>query len=50
MYKCRCCDEVFDEPQVIKEYHGFDDYPEIFSFCPYCAGDYEPYEEVDEDE
>ena len=47
MYKCRCCDEVFDEPQVVKEYHGFNDYPEILTCCPYCGGDYEDYEEVD---
>ena len=52
-YKCNCCNEVFDEPRVIKEYHGFDDHPEIFYICPYCGGDYtefDPDEEVDDEE
>ena len=40
LYKCNCCHEVFDEPQVVREYHGFDDYPEVFYCCPYCGGDY----------
>lgn len=49
-YKCKCCGEVFDEPQVIREYHGFDDFYETFCICPYCGGDYVPYEEVDDEE
>lgn len=52
-FKCNCCGEVFDEPQVIREYHGFDDFYETFCICPYCGGDYteyDPDEEVDEEE
>lgn len=55
-YKCRNCGEVFDEPRVYVETHGFTDgLYEHMSCCPYCGGDYEPYEveetdeEVDED-
>lgn len=51
-YKCNCCGEVFDEPRVYKEYHGFDDFSETWSCCPYCGGDYDDYdpdEEVDEE-
>ena len=50
-YKCNCCNEVFDEPRVVKESHGFHDmFHETFYVCPYCGGDYEPYEEVDDEE
>ena len=41
MYKCRHCGEVFDEPRVYQEFHGFNDHPETWSCCPYCGGDYE---------
>lgn len=48
-YKCRCCGEVFDEPQRYVETHGFTDGRyETWSCCPYCGGDYVGYEEVDE--
>ena len=54
MYKCKCCGEVFDEPRVIRESHGFHDgFYETFCICPYCGGDYEDYDpdkEVDEEE
>ena len=52
MYKCRCCGEVFDEPRVVRESHGFHDvFYETFYVCPNCGGDYDEYdkEEVDED-
>ena len=55
-YKCRCCDEVFSEPRVYRESHGFTDgFYETQSCCPYCGGDFEDYdpeadEEVDTDE
>lgn len=53
-YKCNCCNEVFDEPRVIRETHGFHDgFYETFCICPYCGGDYteyDPDEEVDEEE
>ena len=50
-YKCRCCGEIFDEPRVFREYHGFEDFPEIQSCCPFCGGDYAEYdEEVDDEE
>lgn len=39
-YKCKCCGYEFDEPNVFYEYHGFDDYPEKWSCCPNCGGDY----------
>lgn len=48
-YKCKDCGEVFDEPRVFKEYHGFDDLPEIFSCCPYCGGDFDDYDPDEED-
>lgn len=44
-YKCRCCGEVFDEPRVYVETHGFTDgLYETWSCCPYCGGDYEDYD------
>lgn len=60
-YKCRCCDEVFSEPRVYRESHGFTDgFYETQSCCPYCGGDFEDYdpeaeaeaedEEVDDEE
>ena len=56
-YKCRCCDEVFNEPRVYREFHGFTDgFYETQSCCPYCGGDFEDYdpeaadEEVDDEE
>ena len=53
-YKCNCCNEVFDEPRVIRESHGFrDGFYETFCICPYCGGDYteyDPDEEVDDEE
>lgn len=50
-YKCNCCGEIFDEPRVIRESHGFHDgFAETFYVCPYCGGDYDVYdEEVDDD-
>lgn len=49
-YKCNCCGEIFDEPRVYHESHGFTDgLYERQSCCPYCGGDYEPYEEVDDE-
>lgn len=49
-YKCRCCGEVFDEPQRYVETHGFPDgLYETWSCCPCCGGDYVEYEEVDEE-
>ena len=51
-YKCRCCGEIFDEPHVYYESHGFTDgLYERQSCCPCCGGDYEEYdEEVDDEE
>ena len=53
-FKCNCCGEVFDEPRVIRESHGFHDgFYETFCICPYCGGDYDDYDpdkEVDEEE
>lgn len=51
-YKCNNCGEVFDEPEVYYEQHGFTDgrYERV-SCCPYCGGDYDefdPDEEVEE--
>ena len=50
-YKCNNCGEIFDEPRVYVETHGFTDgLYETWSCCPYCGGDYEDYdpdEEVD---
>lgn len=49
-YKCRCCGEIFDEPQRYVETHGFTDgLYEVMSCCPYCGGDYVDYEETDEE-
>lgn len=50
-YKCKCCGEVFDEPRVVRESHGFNDgFYETLHVCPYCGGDYADYnEEVDDD-
>ena len=52
-YKCNNCGEVFDEPRVFVETHGFTDgLYERFSCCPNCGGDYhevEDDEEVDEE-
>lgn len=54
MYKCENCGETFDEPRVYYERHGFDDFPETLSCCPYCGGGYTGVdhngEEVDEEE
>ena len=50
-YKCNRCGEVFDEPHVYDEYHGFDDYPEKWSCCPYCGGDYtDDFNDEEDDE
>lgn len=48
-YKCNCCGEVFDEPQVYYETHGFTDgLYERQSRCPCCGGDYEEFFDLDE--
>ena len=53
-YKCNNCGEIFDEPRVYVETHGFTDgLYEAMSCCPCCGGDYDefdPDEEVDEEE
>lgn len=44
-YKCNNCGEIFDEPQVYYETHGFTDgVYERFSCCPYCGGDYSEFD------
>ena len=54
-YCCDNCNEVFDEPLIVIERHGFDDgFYETFYCCPYCGGSYHEIEddldeEVDED-
>lgn len=50
-YICHNCGEIFDEPRVYYEHHGFTDgLYERQSCCPCCGGDYKEYdEEVDED-
>lgn len=41
MYKCNNCKEIFDEPRVYTETHGFTDgLYETRSCCPYCSGGY----------
>ena len=46
MYKCNECGEVFDEPTVVLERHGFNDgFAERFYVCPYCGGDFEEVED-----
>lgn len=48
-YKCKCCGEIFDEPRVYLETHGFTDgFYETWSCCPYCGGDFEEYDEDEE--
>lgn len=52
MYKCRCCKELFTEPSIYYEPHGFTDgqYEEL-ACCPCCGGDYiEVPDEVDDEE
>ena len=50
-YVCCDCGEIFDEPHVYYETHGFTDgLYETMSCCPYCGGDYEPYEEETDEE
>ena len=49
-YKCKCCDEIFDEPHEYVETHGFTDGRyECQSCCPYCGGDYEEFFDLDEE-
>ena len=49
MYKCKQCGEVFDEPQVYYESHGFTDgLYETQSCCPCCGGDYHEVEDEEE--
>ena len=37
MYFCNECNDIFDQPQILRELHG-----EAFSVCPGCReGDYE---------
>ena len=40
--KCTSCGYVFDfeDATVVRESHGFDDFPEIFRICPNCGGDF----------
>ena len=41
-YQCHECDKQFDEPDVIKESHGFTDGSyEEHGVCPYCKGYFE---------
>lgn len=48
-YVCCNCGEVFNDPRTYHETHGFTDgLYEAMSCCPYCGGDYVPYEEVEE--
>lgn len=50
MYICRNCGEIFEEPHVYYETHGFTDgLYERQSCCPCCRGDYVEYEEPDEE-
>lgn len=50
MYICRNCGELFVEPHVYYETHGFTDgLYECHSCCPCCGGDYVDYEETDEE-
>jgi len=40
VYKCCNCGEEFEEPEVIKEFHGFHDgMCEKFYVCPFCGDD-----------
>lgn len=49
MYKCKQCGEVFDEPHIYYEVHGFTDgIYETQSRCPYCGGDYHEVEDEEE--
>lgn len=42
MYKCLCCDNIFETPDTWEEKHGLDTPPyEEMSGCPECKGDYE---------
>lgn len=43
-YQCHECDRKFEEPDIIKEHHGTEDYEE-FGVCPYCKGYFEPMKE-----
>ena len=50
-YICHNCGEIFDEPRVYRESHGFTDgFYETQSWCPYCGGDFEDYDPEAEDE
>lgn len=50
MFICRNCGELFVEPHVYCETHGFTDgLYERQSCCPCCGGDYVDYEETDEE-
>ena len=54
MYRCNNCDEVFGEPRVSYESHGFSHPPyEENLVCPYCGlawfEEVDGYEEYDED-
>ena len=41
MYRCENCGNVFEDPAIVIERHGFSDGPgEEFGVCPYCNGDY----------
>ena len=53
MFKCCDCGERFNEPKLVREYRGeFWGSPayETMSYCPYCGGDYEELEEVEDEE
>ena len=49
MYKCPDCGEIFEEPKVVKEFHGLQGpYHELFAYCPFCDGD--AFYEIEEEE
>jgi hypothetical protein len=39
-YQCHNCLRDFEEPDIIREYHGTEEYEEI-GVCPYCKGYFE---------
>lgn len=36
-FRCNDCDEIFDEPQTLSEYHPEVHADETFEVCPHCG-------------
>ena len=47
-FRCCECGREFEEPKRTQEYHG-DNFYEDWLCCPYCGGEYEDLNDLDDE-